>query len=137
MQPEPSNSSFPEGNLKIYDSASHWLNMMESSEGIWVTVYLGLHSCPSESKALVTLANMMHLESYHYKAKKLGIKKGLWKDYKETFIGKWMLQLDIPIGEEPITEETQSIMQDCLKILCEVALSRITDPVYQNLLSRT
>ncbi len=138
-QLNPSNIKFTDEDIYISESAKEWLEKIEAEEGEWVTAYLGIHICPTDvSKTLNTLGKKMNLKSYDHKARKLGItgsKQGFWKGYKKTFIGKWMLQLGIPVGEEPITEEIQSNMLNSLKILCEVALLRVTDPIYQKLLS--
>lgn len=135
-----SDTSFSGEKSKMIKNARNWLAEIEKDQGAWVTAYLGIHVCPSDEDSipLNTLSNKLHLESYHYKAKKLGItgsKQGFWQGYKNTFIGKWMLQLGINIEENPISSETQSNMLNSLKILCEVALIRVTDPIFQKSLS--
>jgi len=134
-----SQVQFSGENQDIYTSANNWLEKLERGKEWWVTAYLGLHLCPSDGLALSSLNLRLHLESYHYKAKMLGItgpKKGsFWKSYHKTHIGKWMKELGIPVEEEPIKNETKNKMLICLKILCEVSLLRVRAPSYQQQMS--
>ena len=84
------------------------------------------HTCEEDAQRLPMsrVAEMMHIHSYHYHARKLGLtghKSGFFDGFAETTLGKWLASAGIAPARE-----NAHVIGIAFEFLCEAALAMPT-----------